>query len=220
MVKLKWLALASMLVLLSSVQLSGGECYNSKRPEFNKHIFQYVMTEPSVRNVPAKVRLNSTINNSKRLDSREQFIAKIAPIAEEIQSKYKIPASVLIAMACLESNYGRSSLSRSANNYFGIKADSSWSGDYCNSETSDLGVYHYQRFRVYGDLEESCKDYAKFLTTKDRYANAFKYSDDPIKFCKTILRDGYCPTCDYLENIEIIRNRYSLDKYDQELVTN
>jgi hypothetical protein len=42
---------------------------------------------------------------------------EVLPLAQ----KYRVPASVIMAMAALESGYGYSTLSIAANNYFGIK---------------------------------------------------------------------------------------------------
>lgn len=53
-----------------------------------------------------------------------QFIKKIAPIAQKEQKKYHIPASIIIAQAGTESNWGRSKLAYKYNNLFGIKATS------------------------------------------------------------------------------------------------
>jgi flagellum-specific peptidoglycan hydrolase FlgJ len=40
------------------------------------------------------------------------FIQEIAPFAQRIQEKYNILASLVIAQACLESNFGKSGLAQ------------------------------------------------------------------------------------------------------------
>lgn len=210
MKKLQGYALIALVLLFdSSTQIAKSSCvYNTKARS-------YICSTPinTHKDDAAVVRYHS-IDNSKRTDVREEFIEKIAPIAEDIQSQYNIPASVLIAMACLESNYGQSELSTHAHNYFGIKADSTWTESKYECKTCDLGLEHYQSFRKYSDLSASCRDYALFLSTKDRYRNAFEYKTNPTRFCQTILRDGYCPTSSYLDNVQMICDRYSLTKYN------
>ena len=48
-----------------------------------------------------------------------------------------IPPSIIMAQAILESGWGESELSTKANNYFGIKADSSWTGEVYNGATHE-----------------------------------------------------------------------------------
>jgi len=43
-------------------------------------------------------------------------------------------------------------------------------------------------FRIYDSIEESFRDYANFLIKNPRYANAFNYSNDPIKFAIEIAK--------------------------------
>jgi flagellum-specific peptidoglycan hydrolase FlgJ len=49
------------------------------------------------------------------------FIREIASYAQRIQEKYKILASLVIAQACLESNFGQSELAQKGKNLFGVK---------------------------------------------------------------------------------------------------
>ncbi|MDN8823135.1 glucosaminidase domain-containing protein, partial [Staphylococcus aureus] len=53
--------------------------------------------------------------------SQQQFIQSIANDAQDLQKEEKILTSVTLAQAILESNWGKSGLSTSANNLFGIK---------------------------------------------------------------------------------------------------
>ena len=52
----------------------------------------------------------------------KQFIKQIAPAAQAEQKKYHIPASIVIAQAGLESDWGRAKLAYKYNNLFGMKA--------------------------------------------------------------------------------------------------
>ena len=54
-------------------------------------------------------------------DEAKAFLEDIKPIAVELSRKYQIPASVVMAMAAVESGYGFSRNAVFANNFFGIK---------------------------------------------------------------------------------------------------
>ena len=54
--------------------------------------------------------------------STSQFIKQVAPAAQREQKRYQIPASITIAQAGLESEWGRSKLGYKYNNLFGMKA--------------------------------------------------------------------------------------------------
>lgn len=58
------------------------------------------------------------------------FLEDIKPIAIELGQKYQIPASVVMAMAAMESGYGFSRNAVFANNFFGIKQ---WWGNESNA---------------------------------------------------------------------------------------
>ena len=51
--------------------------------------------------------------------TRQQYINKYKDVAIKQMHKHKIPASIILAQACLESGDGNSTLARKANNHFG-----------------------------------------------------------------------------------------------------
>lgn len=55
--------------------------------------------------------------------SREDYINQYAEYAMMQMRKYGIPASVTLAQGIIESADGKSMLSRTANNHFGVKGD-------------------------------------------------------------------------------------------------
>jgi Mannosyl-glycoprotein endo-beta-N-acetylglucosaminidase len=62
---------------------------------------------------------------------QQAFIARFSSNIEQLQRETGIPASVMLAMACVESGYGMTRTAVFANNYFGIKwqngpADETW----------------------------------------------------------------------------------------------
>lgn len=60
--------------------------------------------------------------------SREEYIRRYKGLAVEEMDIYGIPASIKMAQALLESDNGNGRLAREANNHFGIKCKSTWTG--------------------------------------------------------------------------------------------
>ncbi len=101
---------------------------------------------------------------------KRQFIDELIPISKELYDEYGILPSVTIGQAILESDWGRSELSKKGNNLFGIKATPSWQGKVLNMETSEnYNDKIKDNFRYYSSKKDSIKDYANFLVKNKRY---------------------------------------------------
>ena len=99
-----------------------------------------------------------------------KFIEEIKDEAIKNYKEYKILPSITIAQAILESSWGESDLAQIYNNLFGIKADSSWKGQYVTLETFEFYDTKIEdKFRVYSNKNQSIKDHAKFLVDNQRY---------------------------------------------------
>lgn len=98
-----------------------------------------------------------------------KFIEEIKDEAIKNYKEYKILPSITIAQAILESSWGESDLAQIYNNLFGIKADSSWKGEYVTLETFEFYDTKIEdKFRVYSNKNQSIKDHAKFLVDNQR----------------------------------------------------
>lgn len=147
------------------------------------------------------------------------FIKQIAPlIQKEAKARgYKV-CSPIIAQACKESGFNTSGLSKKYNNYFGLKAGSTWKGARVKLKTKEeykkgilTEIYDY--FRCFADMVEGVKGYFYFISSK-RYAN-LKSAATPLEFLNRIKEDGYCTSSTYVEscmNHYIIP--YDLTKFD------
>lgn len=148
-----------------------------------------------------------------------EFINRIKDAAIETQKKYGIFASVTISQAILESGWGESSLAKTYNNLFGIKALRDWDGPVANMETKEWTrngtITVKQPFRIYNSWAESILDHAKFLH-KEWYekAGVFK-AKNYLEQIKAIVAGGYCSTPDYVEQIQNIIKKYNLNKFDK-----
>jgi len=58
----------------------------------------------------------------------ERYIDEFQYIAISEMERTGVPASIKLAQGILESNAGRSTLARKANNHFGIKCGGRWNG--------------------------------------------------------------------------------------------
>ncbi|WP_375372925.1 glycoside hydrolase family 73 protein [Clostridium sp. CF012] len=124
-----------------------------------------------VHNYLAQLEFIGLVNGNLLKDSSYRiFIEELSPKSIELYNKYKILPSITIAQCILESAWGKSDLSIKANNLFGIKADSSWSGKSVNMPTSE---YYDEvikaNFRRYESKIDSLDDYGNFLFDNDRY---------------------------------------------------
>jgi phage protein D len=115
--------------------------------------------------------------------SRKNWVAINYPAAKSISLGTGIFPETLLAQAIVESqgpvggeySPGQSSLAKSANNYFGIKTDPSWTGPTVSLPTPN-DAQKISKFRKYNSFEESAANYIKFLRENGRYQNAGVFS--------------------------------------------
>lgn len=154
-------------------------------------------------------------------DFRSAFIQLVAPAAQASQRATRVPASITIAQAALESNWGRSGLSAQANNFFGIKGrGTAGSVKMPTVEWIDgRRVTVKADFRKYNSLQESCEDHARLIafgkwkTGIPIYGEAMKHTAAPRKFAAA-LEGIYATDPDYAEKLWRMMDQYELEKYD------
>jgi len=153
------------------------------------------------------------------ISTHDKFIAAVAEAARESQADSGVPASVTIAQAILESDWGQSQLAKKGQNYFGIKATRgpgpageismrTW------EVVSGANITVQDAFRAYHNLYESVMDHGRFLADNPRYAAAFKVTDDPREFARRIQAAGYATDPAYASKLINLMNRYNLYQYD------
>lgn len=101
------------------------------------------------------------------------YISQYKQIALEQEKQYGIPASITLAQGILESGAGKSSLTRNANNHFGVKAYGGWTGAVYLAWDDEQ---QKSRFRKYGSAADSYRDHASFLKNNNRYRSLFSKS--------------------------------------------
>ena len=135
--------------------------------------------------------------------------------AKKIKVKYRIPISIIIAQAALESGWGRHVKD---NAYFGIKSHKSKGAATSFTTTEFINgqkVTMKASFRAYANFGEAAEDYGKFLTTNPRYKNVFAHSNAPYKFANALQSSGYATDPQYAKKLRSIISTYYLDDYDK-----
>lgn len=153
------------------------------------------------------------------ITSNDKFILAVSEAAQVSQLDSKVPASVTIAQAILESDWGRSLLSKKGQNYFGIKAHSGpGPAGIINMNTWEVlgGVNVTVRdgFKAYHNLWESVMDHGRFLAGNSRYARAFNHANNPIEFARQIHLAGYATDPAYTTKLVNLMQKFNLFQYD------
>ena len=145
------------------------------------------------------------------------YITKYKAMAVEQMVKYKIPASITLAQALLESRAGTSRLAAEGKNHFGITCGSSWKGPYMlvNDDAPN------EHFRVYSSVRDSYKDHSEFLTVNQRYAGLFRLKLQDYKGWAYGLKSaGYATNPRYAQILIQLIEDYDLSKYDRMSLNN
>jgi LysM repeat protein len=158
----------------------------------------------------------NTISPSSTKTSAEIYVDKFKNIAIREMKSYGIPASITLAQGILESGSGNSKLAREANNHFGIKCTSDWTGGkiFEDDDKED------ECFRVYKSAEESFRDHSLFLKRK-RYAALFELNKNDYRgWASGLKAAGYATNPKYADLLISLVERYNLNRFDQAEIEN
>lgn len=129
-----------------------------------------------------------------------------------------IPASIKLAQALLESNYGRSHIATKANNHFGIKWKTAKDGDFeetVDDEKNELGEPVISRFVKFNSPKESYQKHSEVLLNRPRYSFLFDYERDDYRSWAYGLQDaGYASNPRYAEHLIELIEQYKLYRFD------
>ena len=153
--------------------------------------------------------------------NNNEFIEKIGTMAKADMNKTKILASLTIAQAILESNWGRSSLAQAPNyNLFGIKG--TYNGQSCTFPTSECyngkWVQVKANFRKYPSWAESIADHSALFNNYNRYANLRGCTDYKLA-CRYVREDGYATDPAYTNKLINLIETYNLNRFDVEVAS-
>lgn len=147
----------------------------------------------------------------------DELIEMLGQYAHEDMQESGILASVTVAQALLESGWGKSQLSATYNNYFGIKKGSNWNGPTVTMTTKEENrqgkLYKIKaEFRVYDSPYASIKDHSKIL-----HASRYKgvVGEKNYRKAITIIKEGgYATDSGYVNKICKVIEKYGLTRFD------
>lgn len=154
---------------------------------------------------------------------QQDFIEQLGSAAQKTYSQYGILPSMTVAQAILESGWGRSSLSALYYNFFGMKADSTYTGESVvlrtGEEVNGVMITVNGTFRVYHSFEEGIEGYYQFITGYERYSNLIGETDYK-EACYKIKADGWATASNYAEYLISLIESYNLTRFDVPLDNN
>lgn len=185
-----------------------------------------LIVKPAQSNVATATtvsKLAASQNNTANLESlhfsnnahSQAFIQSVAPGAIEGWHKYGVLPSVTVAQAIVESGWGRSGLSTSAHNLFGIKG--SYNGHSVTMRTREVyggrSVYVNAAFRAYANNSESVADHGNFLYSNRRYRNLLG-DTNYASVARKLQQDGYATDPNYANTLIRFVQMYGLNQLD------
>ncbi len=148
--------------------------------------------------------------SGKRI-SRAEYISMFKDEAIKEMHRSGVPASITLAQGILESGDGNSPLARKANNHFGIKCHSDWTGPTFRQDDDKKN----ECFRKYKHVLDSYHDHSEFLK-KRRYAFLFDLKPTDYKgWAKGLKKAGYATNPKYPQLLIRIIEQNDLTQYDR-----
>lgn len=154
---------------------------------------------------------------SRPEDLAYNYIDQYRDLAVVEMQRSGVPASITLAQALHETNYGQSDLARKANNHFGIKCKHYWQGKTYKHKDDDYinGKLIKSCFRSYDSSTDSYIDHSNFLRNSDHYKVLFTFDKYDYKAWAHGLKScGYATDKRYAEKLIRKIEKYDLDQYD------
>lgn len=147
-----------------------------------------------------------------------EYITNYKELAVVEMYRTGIPASITLAQGLHESHYGTSKLAKEANNHFGIKCKSYWTGKTYYHKDDDFnkkGQLVESCFRAYGSDIDSYIDRSNFLMQTERYSSLFENErTDYIAWAYGLKYCGYATDEGYSQKLISKIEKYNLQIYD------
>jgi LysM repeat protein len=150
------------------------------------------------------------------------YIDKYKKLAVKEMNRAGIPASIKLAQALLESGAGNSELARKANNHFGIKCHTDWTGktyEVEDDDYDDFGNLEKSCFRKYKNVEDCFIAHSEFLRDPrkaNRYGFLFKLDiTDYKRWARGLKSSGYATAGNYDNMLIKLIETYELYEFDR-----
>ncbi|MGX7092335.1 glycoside hydrolase family 73 protein [Hutsoniella sourekii] len=156
------------------------------------------------------------------LEAKQGFIEELAPTAQSLQRQYGVLASISLAQAALESDFGRSELASDYYNLYGVKTDADDPDkvafntmEFVDGEWIEITDY----FKVYPSWQASMAQHAELIhygTSWDpNYYQLVKDGKTYQEQASGLQEAGYATDPTYANKIVEMIEAWSLDQYDQ-----
>ena len=148
--------------------------------------------------------LLACLSFSTKAQTTEDYINAYAEHAQVLMREYKVPASIILAVAIHESAAGTSKIARYLNNHFGIKGT--------NNNTEIRSSY-----KDYLTVAESYHHFLDFLQSRASFSGLFEKYDqyDYKSWARGIQRGGYARSRTWASQIVGIIKKNNLYQYDE-----
>lgn len=188
----------------------------AKKPVAQNASTKSTTPKASDENKGEEVQLEATSNIRTYDDEIKLYVSNFQEIAKNNMKSHGIPASITLAQGILESGAGKGKLAQAANNHFGIKCHTGWTGESVKHDDDAA----QECFRKYNHPSESYRDHSLFLTSRSRYANLFKLDKGDYEAWAKGLKDaGYATDRKYPDKLIGLIERFELYKYDNEVLS-
>jgi flagellum-specific peptidoglycan hydrolase FlgJ len=174
-----------------------------------------VTKSPTKDNPSGSEILVATSKVKATTEDVKKYIEDFKETSKNNMKVHGIPASITMAQGILESGAGFGSLAKEANNHFGIKCHTGWTGESVKYDDDA----EQECFRKYKDPTESYKDHSAFLSSRKRYESLFKLDKgDYESWANGLKQAGYATDTLYPSKLIGIIERYELYKIDNEVL--
>lgn len=209
-----------LVVFIASCSGTKNVRTTSKKPTTKSQpvVRKTITTKPATTTKP-KTEENEVIEATTRVttssDNVRNYVNTFSETAKKNMREHGIPASITLAQGILESGAGKGRLCMEANNHFGIKCHTGWTGPSITHDDDAL----QECFRKYSDPADSYRDHSLFLTSRPRYAGLFKLDKGDYQgWAKGLRAAGYATDPKYPDKLISLIERYQLYTYDNEVL--
>ena len=132
------------------------------------------------------------------IEHAREYVKKIYPYAIKVQREQSIPAPITIAMACLETGYGRSTYAQEKNNHLGIRI-------YKNGKAG---------YRDFSSVEK-CFEYYINMLNLERYAPLQEIPPNDLpRFIQGFQDCGFNHRAEYSKKLAVMINFLHLEELE------
>lgn len=158
-----------------------------------------------------EVKPQTRPERSALFESAEDFIKSVGGAIKDAVNGTPFHPVAILAQAALETGWGKhvpQGEQGSSHNLFGIKADARWSGPSVELNTQEFlqgrMVTISDAFRAYESVAEGVRDYVRFISESDRYAEAEAVAQEPKRYADALVEAGYATDPAYADKLKAL----------------